>query len=226
MKFAQRTLLETKPARGPISLLTLIDFSRYTRLVLAGMLLIGCGMQNPPEAATTKQTPAEEEKAAFVPADFEPPVLVEPDGFILKPLGPGVMNVDYEAYMSSIEHLQKTFTRSTNWPREGLTLEEAAEDMANEKRRFDTRESFAYAVLTPDGARERGCVYVRPSSKAGYEAAVRLWVTKAEFDAGFDAILYAWTTDWIDSEWPFEKVAYPGREIPWEEWEALPEQTH
>jgi hypothetical protein len=135
------------------------------------------------------------------------------------------MQVDYDAYMSSIEHLQKTFTRSDRWPREGLTLEDAAEDMANEKRSFDARESFAYAVLTPDGSRERGCVYVRPSTKAAYEAVVRLWVTQAEFNAGLDELLYAWTTEWIDSEWPFESVAYPGREIPWEQWEALPEKA-
>ncbi len=31
----------------------------------------------------------------------------------------------------------------------------------------------------------------------GYEAVVRMWVTKADYDAGFDAALYKWVTSWI-----------------------------
>ena len=74
----------------------------------------------------------------------------------------------------SIEHLQETFTRSTSWPTEDIDAAAAMADVENEERCFEARESFAYAVLTPDGTRERGCVYVRPSSKAGYDAVVRL----------------------------------------------------
>ncbi len=159
----------------------------------------------------------------FIPASFDPPVLVEADGFKIVPLGPDLVKIDFDAYMSSIEHLQQTFTRSTSWPREDITDEEAMLDMETEQRRFLNRESFAYAVLTPDGTRERGCVYVRPSNKPGYDAIVRLWVTKPEFDAGFDAELYAWTVDWISASWPFESVAYPGRAIDWDTWDALAE---
>jgi hypothetical protein len=95
------------------------------------------------------------------------------------------------------------------------------QDMLNEEGRFERRESFAYAVLTPNGERERGCIYVRPSSKPGYDAEVALWVTQAEFDAGFDAELYAWAAQWIEQSWPFEQVAYPGRAIAWSQWDAL-----
>ena len=125
--------------------------------------------------------------------------------------------------MSSIEHLQTTFTRSTGWPHEGLTSEDAVKDMETEQGRFAARTSFAYAVLTPDGKRERGCIYVNPSPVEGHDAMVRLWVTKAEFDAGFDAELYAWTQDWIAKEWPFDTVAYPGRAIAWEDWDKRTE---
>jgi len=30
----------------------------------------------------------------------------------------------------------------------------------------------------------------------------------------FDSVI-----EWIDTKWPFNKVAYPGREIDWEEWQ-------
>lgn len=164
---------------------------------------------------------AEEGQAAFVPDEFEPPVLVEAEGFKLVPLGPELVEMDYAAYMSSIEHLQETFTRSESWPHADIDDEAAMQDMLNEEKRFNARESFAYAVLTPDGERERGCVYVRPASKPGFDAEVSLWVTKAEYDVGFDETLYEWTLQWLEEEWPFSEVAYPGRAIEWTAWDQL-----
>jgi hypothetical protein len=151
---------------------------------------------------------------------FDVPTKVEEPGFKLVPLGPDLAKVDFDAYMSSIEHLQKTFSRSTSWPREGISDADAMRDMRSEQARFNSRKSFAYAVLTPDGRRERGCVYVSPSPVKGYDAVVRLWVTKADYDTGFDAELYAWVTNWMQKDWPFRKVAYPGRAIAWTSWDA------
>lgn len=164
---------------------------------------------------------AAEAKPPLVPADFHVPTLVEAKGFKLVPLGPDLVKIDYDAYMSSIEHLQKTFTRNTAWPHPGITDAEAMVDMETEQARFAQRKSFAYAVLTPDGTRERGCVYVQPSPVAGYDAVVRMWVTKAEYDAGFEAELYAWVVKWLERDWHFAKVAYPGHAIGWEEWDKL-----
>lgn len=201
-------------------------------LLLAGLVLVGCaeapspseGDQKMQDADTT--APIAEDAAAasapFVSPDFEVPIRVPGDGFELVPLGPELVDIDYEAYMSSIEHLQKTFTRSDQWPRADLNAADAMLDMETEQGRFARRESFAYGVLTPDGTRERGSVYVKPSSKAGYDAEVALWVTQADFDAGFDPVLYAWVQQWVSERWPFDRVAYPGRAIDWATWDALP----
>jgi hypothetical protein len=184
------------------------------KTIAAALALLLAGL---PASAAWAQEPA----PVFVAPDFAVPTLVEGPGFKLVPLGPALVDIDYAAYMSSITHLQQTFTRSAGWPREGITAAEAMADMENEAGRFARRESFAYAVLTPDGTRERGCVYVYPSKVPGYDAEVRLWVTKAEYDAGFDAALYAWTQDWIAKQWRFARPAYPGRAIAWEEWDRL-----
>lgn len=157
----------------------------------------------------------------LVPADFKVPHSAEAEGFKLVPLGPSLVGMDFDAYMSSIEHLQKTFSRSPNWPHKGISSVDALRDMENEEARFKSRQSFAYAVLTPDGSRERGCVYIAPSAVNGYDAVVRMWVTKADYDAGFDAELYKWVTDWIQTAWPFKTVAYPGRAVDWATWDAL-----
>lgn len=185
--------------------------------IVAAMLAAG-----PAYAATETAPPAAHAtKASFIPDAFQPPLLVETAAFKLVPLGPALVKVDFDAYMSSIEHLQKTFTRSADWPHAGISAADAMRDMESEEARFQKRESFAYAVLTPDGRHERGCVYVYPSTVEGHDAVVRLWVTKADYDAGFDAQLYQWVVRWIAKDWPFAKVAYPGRAVPWSRWDAM-----
>lgn len=194
-------------------------------------LLLASAALFQPLAAQPRQSPVAavaakaQRKSSTLPADFQPPTLVEATGFKLVPLGPALVKVDFDAYMSSIDHLQKTFTRSTDWPHKGISDADAMRDMETEKARFEKRQSFAYAVLTPDGRRERGSVYVSPNATNGYDAVVRMWVTKADHDAGFDAELYRWVTRWMKKDWPFRKVAYPGRSIDWRTWDSLAADT-
>jgi hypothetical protein len=157
----------------------------------------------------------------FVPTEFKVPTIYQTKTYKLVPLGPGVTKQDYDAYMSSIEHLQKTFSNG-KWPNKNITMSEAAQDMDNEAIRFRERRSFAYSVLTPDGSKELGSVYVRPSRKQGYDAVVAMWVTKEQFDRGFETRLFRDVKLWMSAAWPFQKVAYPGRDIPQAEFNALP----
>jgi hypothetical protein len=187
------------------------------KLVL-GLALASAFMASPLAA---QQPQSAGQVSPFVPASFDPPKLVETAAFKLVPLGPDLVDVDFKAYMSSIEHLQKTFSRSTDWPREGISHADAMKDMETEQARFTSRKSFAYAVLTPDGSRELGSVYVAPSKFGDYDAVVRMWVTKDQYDSGFDAALYTWVTNWVRTAWPFKKVAYPGRSMDWQTWDGL-----
>ena len=161
----------------------------------------------------------------LVPDSFEVPTVVEAGGFRLVPLGYPLMMKDYDAYMSSVEHLMAHAVPGQTWP-EGFTLEDAIIDIGWVEQSWGYRAAFSYAVMSPDESIERGCVYVYPSLKAGHEAQGHLWVRQSELESGFDAELYAWTRDWVQSAWPFhfEKVGWPGRETPWDEWEALPDK--
>jgi hypothetical protein len=188
--------------------------------LVPGLLLVSAFVAAP-LAAQQQPIPAVAAASPFVAADFDVPKRVDTARFKIVPLGPDLVDIDFRAYMSSIEHLQKTFSRSTDWPREGITHADAMKDMETEQARFSNRRSFAYAVLTPDGSRELGSVYVAPSPVPGYDAVVRMWVTKADYDAGFDAALYTWVTNWVQTAWPFRKVAYPGRAIDWQSWDSL-----
>lgn len=75
------------------------------------------------------------------------------------------------------------------------------------------------AVMNPDETICLGCVYIDPCQKTGYDAEVYLWVRKSAFDEGLDPVLYRAIRDWVENEWPFQKVAYPGRGPGWEEWD-------
>jgi hypothetical protein len=104
---------------------------------------------------------------SFVPAGFDPPAEFRSASFKLVPLGPALAKQDYDAYMSSIEHLQKTFSGNDRWPTAKLTMEDQAKDMAGEKSRFDARKSFTYSVLTLDASKNSGaCTSVPPASRA------------------------------------------------------------
>lgn len=147
--------------------------------------------------------------AQFVPANFDVPVSYRTATFQLKPLGPDLAKHDYDAYMSSIEHLQKTFSNSTRWPNDKITMADAIKDVEGEIARFKARKSFTYAVLSLDGAKELGCVYISPSRKEGFDANVRLWVTKAEFDKGLQPVVLKEVKAWLAKSWPFKNVSYP-----------------
>jgi hypothetical protein len=55
-------------------------------------------------------------------------------------------------------------------------------------------------------------VYINPPRLIDMDADVVMWVRQSEFDQGLDSILFQEVRTWIESEWPFDTVAYPGRE--------------
>lgn len=146
-------------------------------------------------------------KAPFVAADFAVPQVYKTATFQLVPLGPALAKHDFDAYMSSIDHLRSTFGGG-KWPHAGITMDDAMKDVEGEKARFDARKSFTYAVLSLDGTKELGCVYIRPSRKPGFDAKVAMWVTKAEFDQGLQPKLLAETKAWLAKAWPFKNPEF------------------
>jgi hypothetical protein len=162
----------------------------------------------------------------FVPAGFDVPERLETQHFTLRMLTIHDLVKDYDAVMSSVDHLQATYSAISGgtWP-EGLTLEDDLIDLAWHQREFTIRSSFAYTVMAPDETRCLGCIYINPTVRQGYDAMVMLWVRASELETGLDRELYETVKSWIDDAWPFENVAYPGREIAAADWRALPEKA-
>jgi hypothetical protein len=158
----------------------------------------------------------------FVPADFKVPETLDTKEFRLRMLTVGDVVKDYDAVMTSVDHL-KTIWPDSDWP-EGLTLEQNLIDLGWHQKEFQTRRSFAYTVVTPSESMVVGCVYINPTRKRGYDAVVYLWARQSELTGGLEARLDAAVKEWIGKEWPFTKAAFPGRDVDWDTWRAIPEE--
>jgi len=163
-------------------------------LMTAVLLLTGCG-------------------PAFVPYDFEIPGGLETEQFRIRPITAVDAEKDYEAVMESISLIHQALLHD-GWPTPEFTLEENRSDLEAKERRFARRKNFTYTVVTPDESRVLGCIYINPGIN-GPDAAVFLWVRQSAFDQGLDPLLEQAVREWIDDQWPFQWVVYPGRPGPY-----------
>lgn len=155
-----------------------------------------------------------------MPRDFNVPETLETPEFRLRMLTVNDVVKDYDAVMSSVEHV-KTVWPGSKWP-DGLTLEQNLVDLGWHQKEFQIRRSFAYTVVTPSESLVIGCVYIEPTQRAGYDAEVYLWARQSELGGGLDGRLYKAVQEWLVAHWPFTNAAFPGRDIEWPAWRALP----
>jgi hypothetical protein len=113
----------------------------------------------------------------FVAAEFKVPATLETKEFRLRMLTVNDVVKDYDAVMTSVEHLKTVWPGGT-WP-EGLTFEQDLIDLGWHQKEFQRRRSFAYTVVTPTESQVTGCVYINPTPKRGYDAVVYLWPGRA-----------------------------------------------
>lgn len=157
---------------------------------------------------------------AFLPHDFVVPTLVETERFRIRPITVHDVVKDYDAVITSVEHLRSSFPL-WGWPPGDLTLEQNLIDLGWHQKEFQLRSSFDYAVMSPDEKRLLGCVYIDPPEKAGADAEIAFWVRADEIETGLETALEETVRRWVAGDWPFERVVYPGRDLRWEEWDAL-----
>ncbi|WP_296721734.1 twin-arginine translocation pathway signal protein [Erythrobacter sp.] len=175
-------------------------------------------------ALTGAQAAQAQSSYPFVAEEFTvPEELVTPD-FRLRMLTVNDVVRDFEAVVASTPHLSKLFPSSGGWPT-GLTLEDNLIDLGWHQREFTRRRSFAYTVLSPDGAKVIGCVYINPTRKVGYDADVTFWARESFQGDPADRALEAAVRAWVATEWQFANPAFPGRDLSWEEWKAVPTTT-
>jgi hypothetical protein len=156
----------------------------------------------------------------FVDESFEVPEGLVTEDFRLRMLSVNDVVKDFEAVMASKANLLRLFPGGSDWP-EGLTLEANLVDLGWHQKEFQIRRSFTYTVVSPDGTKVLGCVYIHPTRKRGYNADITFWARESDQGDPADRALEKAVRTWIAAEWPFASPAYPGRDISWDDWRAL-----
>jgi hypothetical protein len=163
----------------------------------------------------------------MVPANFQVPQGASVAGrFVIRPLLFSDAKPDYEAWHSSLDHLKGIFGPDSNWPSAGMTVEDNAIDLAWHQREHETASSFAYTVMDPSQQVILGCAYINPSRKSPFEAEVFYWVRADQADTDLEDELGSFVRSWVTNDWPFTKVIYPGRDVSWDEFGAMPDKEH
>ena len=150
----------------------------------------------------------------LVPENFAVPAVLETARVRLRQLTIADLDLDYEAVMSSADHLRAKLGPGNQWP-VGLTREHDLADLGWHETEFNNRASFCYTVVSLDESVCLGCVYIYPSLAAGYDAKCFLWVRASAVDEGLDEHLFDTVRDWLAEAWPFGAVAFPGRTTDW-----------
>ena len=141
----------------------------------------------------------------LVPDDFEVPVRLETESFVLEPLGPEHNERDFEAWASSIDHIRATpGFAGRRWPHP-MSLAENLADLERHRAEFDARTAFAYTVLDPETDDVIGCVYVNPDEAQDGGVAVRSWVRVTH--SNLDEPLRTAVLDWLERDWPFASIS-------------------
>jgi hypothetical protein len=164
----------------------------------------------------------------LIPASFEPPSTVLDGAYVIRPLRMEDAVIDHESYMSCVDYLrtggfiQPPDTRWVDFPRHDMTVRTALALLRNAEHQMAAGERVEYGVFNLLQTRSSGCIYVLPSHTPRYDAMVTFWVREADHGA-LDAPLYALLRAWMPLAYPmFKTIGYPGRELSWDDWLALP----
>lgn len=96
-------------------------------------------------------------------------------------------------------------------------------DLVWHKQDFHQRKSFAYHLLNHEASQCLGCLYIYPTASRDHDAEAYLW-THIDLNTTRANLIKNEVIDWITHQWPLAAIAWPGRSIPFAEWEeaALP----
>lgn len=147
---------------------------------------------------------------AFLPRDFVVPAVVETARFRMRSITIHDAFKDYDAVMSSREHLWRRFGEVWGWPADDLTIEQNIVDLGWHQKEFQLRSSFDYAVMSRDDARLLGCVYVDPPHVGGTDADVWFWARASELSSGLEDDLHSFLRRWLANDWPFSTITLNG----------------
>lgn len=161
--------------------------------------------------------------ARWLPSDFQHPtrVAVTP-AHHLRPIRAADVDLDLPAVTGSRDRLFSIYGEAWSWPPVAMTREQDEADLAHHEREIEQHLSFNYALVNDDESVLLGCVYLDPATRVGHDAEVSWWVVDEQVGTELEAALDTFVPAWVRERWPFTAPAYPGRDLTWTAYLALP----
>lgn len=150
----------------------------------------------------------------FYPEDEQVPKNLITEKFVIRPLTPAHVALDYAALMENKERLR--LWSGTPWPADDFTLAENLADLEWHWSEHQERIAFTYTVLNLTEGSCLGCVYIK--SMTELLAHHDTWKLTAEPIQAHNALVRFWTTQnqdksllsslrkWFKTEWVFPEV--------------------
>jgi hypothetical protein len=149
----------------------------------------------------------------FIPRSFQVPALVETERFRMRSITIHDVFKDYDAVMSSRDHLWARFGDVWGWPPKDMTIEQNIVDLGWHQKEFQLRSSFDYALMSLDETRLIGCVYIDPPDEPELDAEIWYWARQSELASGLEQYIEQFLRSWLASTWSFSRVVINGRPI-------------
>ena len=122
-------------------------------------------------------------KRPFVPQKFKIPEVVTTEKYRIRLLEMNDLAKDYNAYMTSIDHVQGVFDpNDVRWPTKDVSIRLALADLGFCEWEHYKRTSFSYGVFSLDDAIELGCIYVHQTWKPHCDAQLIVWVRQRDLE--------------------------------------------
>ena len=150
------------------------------------------------------------------------PAELRTEEFALRPIVADDAEMDYAAVIETREYLR--LWQQSAWPEDDFTVEANRKDLVGLEQRHGEHRAFTYTVLSPDGARCLGCVYVFPTSAtflvrstvtpvgddqwADVDAVIFFWARLSQMESGLDERLLAALRAWFNEVWKLKRAVY------------------
>ena len=160
---------------------------------------------------------------SFASRGIDPPPGFAGDGFVVRPLLPSDVELDYAAVMASREFLYH-WEQDPPYPAEDFSLEDNLADLEQMAAEHSVGTRYTYTVMNADETETLGCVYVLANDDRMYQTAtvtshdgtdlssvdatVVFWVRPSTWADGFERTLLEALLEWFGSDWSLERPVF------------------
>lgn len=141
---------------------------------------------------------------------YFPPLTHRSKTFSFEQLSLRIREIDYAAYMSSVDHIRRALEWSFPFDQTPDDPNFVFLDMWGEWAKLGRGEKFSFAALTHERDREIGCAYLIPPADGDdpYESGLLSWTIEEALVNDLDITLLEEFLPWVEAEWDINSVLF------------------